>query len=164
VGPLLIVMPAGYGIYDGGRSTSAEEKVLAGERPSGSTVDDLTSSAAALVRRLVAAGALRSNDVRPPYVAAFAATVAPGQKTQLRYAVFDDSGRTKERLAVRDRQSRVLATWSVPLRATTATKTYSVTWKVPPDVPKRGLKFCLAAYDPTGNHGPVPSCAPVTVK
>jgi hypothetical protein len=25
IGPLLIVMPAGYGVYDGGRSTAAEE-------------------------------------------------------------------------------------------------------------------------------------------
>jgi hypothetical protein len=27
-GPLLIVMPNGYGIYDGGRSTRAEARVL----------------------------------------------------------------------------------------------------------------------------------------
>lgn len=28
VGPLLVVMPAGFGVYDGGRSTAAEEDVL----------------------------------------------------------------------------------------------------------------------------------------
>ena len=28
VGPLLVVMPAGFGVYDGGRSTAAEESVL----------------------------------------------------------------------------------------------------------------------------------------
>jgi hypothetical protein len=29
VGPLLVVMPAGFGIYDGGRSVAPEERVLA---------------------------------------------------------------------------------------------------------------------------------------
>lgn len=164
VGPLLVVMPAGFGIYDGGRSTAAEEKVLAGARPSGSGVDDLTSSAAEVVRRLVAAGALKSRDVRPPYVSAFTATVTPGEKTQLHYAVFDDSGRTKERLAIRDGRSRVLARWTVRLRATSPLRTYAVSWEVPADVPRRGLKFCLVAYDPSGNHAPVPSCAAVAVR
>src|SRR6185312_13198036 len=30
IGPLLIVMPAGFGMYDGGRSTAAESRVLKG--------------------------------------------------------------------------------------------------------------------------------------
>lgn len=164
VGPLLIVMPAGYGIYDGGRSTAAEEKVLAGASPSGASPDDLTSSAAAIVHRLVAASALKSKDIRPPYESAFTANVNPGRKTELHYAVFDDSGRTRERLAIRDRQNRVLEKWSVPLRSTTPTRTYTVSWAVPKSVPRHGLKFCLAAYDASGNHPPVPSCAPVNVK
>src|SRR5436305_1644314 len=36
VGPLLVVMPAGYGIYDGGRSVAAEDAVLAKLKVSGS--------------------------------------------------------------------------------------------------------------------------------
>ena len=47
---------------------------------------------------------------------------------------------------------------------TEANKTYSVPWKVPAEVPKKGLKFCLTAYDASGNHAAAPSCAPVTVK
>jgi hypothetical protein len=47
-----------YGIYDGGRSTAAERKVLpGGAHPSGSRADELTTSAVAVVRRLLAAGA-----------------------------------------------------------------------------------------------------------
>jgi hypothetical protein len=164
VGPLLIVMPAGFGIYDGGRSTAAEAKLMGDAPPTGSNADELASSAASLIRRLVAAGALKSKDILPPYASALAATISPGKQTNLHYAVFDDSGRTRERLAVRDVQGKVVKTWSTRLRMTQASKTYSVLWKVPAQVPKKGLKLCLAAYDPSGNHAATPSCAPVTVK
>jgi hypothetical protein len=163
IGPLLIVMPAGYGIYDGGRSTAAERKVLSDLHPSGSSADELTTSATTVVHKLVAVGALKSKDIKAPYVAAFAATVTAGRTARLRYTVFDDSGKTRERLAVRDGGSRVLATWTVPLRATSATKTYSVSWRVPSNVTTRALKFCVAAYDPSGNR-PAPSCAHVAVR
>src|SRR5262249_50781056 len=46
VGPLLIVMPEGYGIYDGGRSTAAEQAVLSKLAVDGSTKDALVASAA----------------------------------------------------------------------------------------------------------------------
>ncbi len=164
VGPLLIVMPAGFGIYDGGRSTAAEAKLLAGAAPAGSSPDELTSSAADMIHRLVAAGALKSKDIVPPYASVFAATITPGKQTNLHYAVFDDSGRTRERLALRDAGGKVVKTWSTRLRMTQAVKTYSVPWKVPANVPKKGLKLCLSAYDATGNHAATPSCAPVTVK
>jgi hypothetical protein len=39
VGPLLIVMPAGYGIYDGSRSTAAERAVLSRLTVGGAGVD-----------------------------------------------------------------------------------------------------------------------------
>jgi hypothetical protein len=162
IGPLLIVMPAGYGVYDGGRSTAAERKALLGEHPSGSSAEELTTSAATIVHRLVAVGALKSKDVKPPYVAAFSASVTAGRTARLNYAVFDDSGKTRERLAIRDRSNRVVATWTTALRTTVPTKTYSVLWHVPANV-KKGLKFCIAAYDPSGNHA-APNCAPVAVK
>jgi hypothetical protein len=65
--------------------------------------------------------------------------------------------------SVRDRGNRVVAKWAIGLRTTIATKTYFVSWKVPRGVAKTGLKFCLAAYDPSGNHTP-PRCSPVHVK
>jgi len=163
IGPLLIVMPGGYGIYDGGRSTAAEGKILAGTQPRGSAVDELTASVATIVHRLVAAGALKSKDVKAPYASAFAATITPGKTARLNYSVFDDSGKTSERLAVRGRGNRVVAKWAIGLRRTIATRTYFVSWKVPRDVAKSGLKFCLAAYDPSGNHTP-PRCSPLAVK
>jgi hypothetical protein len=156
-------MPAGYGIYDGGRSTAAERKVLADAQPSGSTPDELTTSVAEVVRRLVAAGALNSKDIKAPYVSALAASVTPGKTARLNYAVFDDSGKTRERMAVRDSKRRVIATWSTKLRTTDPRKTYSVAWHVPANVATNGLKFCIAAYDRTANHT-APNCARVAVK
>jgi len=164
VGPLLIVMPAGYGIYDGGRSTLPQRKVLTGAAPSGSSADELTRSAADIIHRLVAAGALKSKDIKAPYSSALTATVTRGRTTKLHYAVFDDSGKTTERLAVRDGGNRVLGKWTVPLHATVPTKTYSVAWTVPKITPKSGVRFCLAAYDSSGNHAATPSCVPLTVK
>jgi hypothetical protein len=67
-GPLLIVMPAGFGIYDQGLATTAEEKVLAGRTVKSDSADTLTASAADAVQALVAAGALKSKDTTPPYV------------------------------------------------------------------------------------------------
>jgi hypothetical protein len=162
IGPLLIAMPAGYGIYDGGRSTAAERKVLTVAGATGSTADELTTNTATTVRRLVATGALKSKDIKAPYVAPLRATVARARTTRLNYAVFDDSGKTRERLAVRDAAGHALAAWSTQLRATSPTKTYSVSWRVPTRAPKR-LRFCIVAYDPSGNHQ-APKCAAVTVK
>jgi hypothetical protein len=47
VGPLLIVMPSGYGIYDGGRSTAAQQGVLARLALPGSAKPDSLAAAAA---------------------------------------------------------------------------------------------------------------------
>jgi hypothetical protein len=162
VGPLLIVMPAGYGVYDGGRSTRAERSVIAtAPAVPGSNADALTNSAARLVHRLVAAGALKSKDVTKPYVAPAVATVSPGRRARLYYQVFDDSGKTRERLAVRVRGSRVVKSWSTKLRATAPGKSYSVPWSVPAQL--RGpLRFCVAAYDPSGNHAAT-QCARITI-
>jgi hypothetical protein len=161
VGPLLIVMPAGYGVYDGGRSTKAERTVLATAAAPGSSAGALTSSAARLVHRLVATGALKSKDVTKPYVAPAVATVRPGHRTRLYYQVYDDSGKTRERLAVRGAGNRVVTSWSTRLRPTAAGKSYSVAWAVPAKL--RGpLRFCVAAYDPSGNHAAT-QCARITV-
>ena len=110
----------------------------------------------------MAAGALKSKDIKAPYVAPLASSVSARRTARLNYVVFDDSGKTRERLAVRDRDNRVLAKWSTALRASAQGKTYSVSWRVPPNVPN-GVKLCIAAYDATGNHA-TPKCAPLAVK
>jgi hypothetical protein len=58
VGPLLIVTPAGFGIYDGGRSVASEKRVLAAARVKAPDPDGLTRTAADVVGRLVRSGAL----------------------------------------------------------------------------------------------------------
>ena len=61
IGPLLVVMPGGYGVYDGGRSTAAETSVLATiAKPASRRPDDLTTAASAAVAALLKSGALRS--------------------------------------------------------------------------------------------------------
>ena len=161
VGPLLIVMPAGYGVYDGGRSTKAERTVLATARPPGSSAGALTSSAARLVHRLVAAGALKSRTSRARTSRRPSPPSAPGTDARLYYQVFDDSGKTRERLAVRGAGNRVVTSWSTKLRPTAAGKSYSVAWAVPAKL--RGpLRFCVAAYDPSGNHAAT-QCARITI-
>src|SRR5438552_3343488 len=66
VGPLLIVMPAGFGVYDGGRTTAAEDAVLVRLKASASSADDLTRSAATAVQALLAAGRPRPKGRPPP--------------------------------------------------------------------------------------------------
>src|SRR5262249_23436230 len=76
-GPLLVVMPAGLGVYDGGRSTSAAEAALQSVRVTAATPDDLTRSATAALEALEAAGTLRSPDVKAPLVTPRPASATP---------------------------------------------------------------------------------------
>ena len=92
VGPLLIAMPAGFGIYDGGRSTAAEARVLGGvAAPRSAKPDDLASATTTAVSRLLQAGALKSKDILPPYTAVLRSTLKQGVLTTV-YQLFDDSG------------------------------------------------------------------------
>ena len=100
VGPLLIVMPSGYGIYDGGRSTAAESAVLAAlAKPASTKPDDLTTAATAAVGELLRRGALRSRDILPPYVETVRAT-AVGTQLKVLYYLSDDSGRASATLEI----------------------------------------------------------------
>jgi len=162
VGPLLIVMPSGFGIYDGGRSTAAEGAVLARLKVSGSNGDDLTRSAADAVQKLLAAGALKSKDIKPPYVAALNSSGSLGRKIRLNYATFDDSGKTREFIAVRAGDT-VLWKTATKLRATRADRTYFALWPSPKTVPAGPLKFCVQAADPSG-HRSKPNCLQIQTK
>src|SRR6266516_885085 len=51
-GPLLVVMPAGFGIWKGSGDTTSEQHTLAGVKVHASTPDALVLSAAAGVRKL----------------------------------------------------------------------------------------------------------------
>jgi hypothetical protein len=160
-GPLLIVMPAGFGMYDAGRPVAAEERVLASAMIKGSDPDGLTSTAADVVARLLRAGALRSKDIRAPFATAYSATVNRGTTARLRFGVSDDSAwsRIVARVVVR---SRVFARLRTPLLRLTAAKTVFLPWKVPRTLPKSGVRVCVVAVDGAGNRS-TKACTAITV-
>lgn len=158
VGPVLVAMPAGFGIYDGGRSTAAEESVLASLRVDAGSPDDFARSATVAVQRLAAADALSSTDIRAPLVTAHPAFAQRGKKTTLRFDVFDDSGRSKA--VVRVYENRLLlATLATPMRYAIGTRKVGVSWHVPVKLASRQLRYCVVAVDPSGNRS-APTCAP----
>lgn len=157
VGPLLVVMPVGFGIYDGGRSTAAEEQALRGLSVSAASPDDLASSAAIAVRRLATAHALTSPDVKAPLVTAHPAFATRGRTVLLHFDVFDDSGRSSAVVRVYDDGSPV-ARFTSPTRFKIGTRNAVVRWPVPARLRSRRLSFCVVASDPAGNRSK-PACA-----
>ncbi len=156
-GPLLVVMPNGIGVYDSGRSTDGEERVLRSLAVAAGSPDDLVRSATAAVTQLEAAGALRSPDVRPPQVTAHPATAERGKRAALHFDLYDDSGRVSASVSVYSRGA-LLATLRVPPVLSVATRQVVVHWPVPRRIPGRALRFCVVAVDPTGNRS-APACA-----
>ena len=163
LGPILIVMPSGFGIYDGGRSTAAERRVLARLRVGGSSSDVLTASAATAVLRLHAAGALRSKDVLAPRAAMYAAYGARGELMKLYYTLQDDSDRAGAAVWVAAGRSRV-ATFRLPLRRLyRQVASFAIDWRVPRQLPRGEKRACLAARDASGNASAT-TCAALTIR
>jgi hypothetical protein len=162
VGPLLIVMPAGFGVWDGGRSTAAEEHVLAGQKIGGNTPEELTRAAMAAVLALTAAGALKSKDVTPPYVQALPAAGVRGKTAKLEYYVGDDSKRAAVTIQVQS-GGRALATIKVPLATVQLGQIYKTSWAVPRKLAKGVIQFCIVGTDPSRNRSPK-ACAPLTIR
>lgn len=158
VGPLLVVMPTGFGVYDGGRPTAAAEQALRGLSVSGTSPDELVRGATAALQRLAAAGALRSRDVTAPRVTAHPAYATRGKTASLRFDLYDDSGRSKALVLVYDNRSR-LATLTSPTGFQIGTRTVRVRWPVPTKLHSRRLRYCVSASDPAGNTSK-PACAP----
>jgi hypothetical protein len=158
VGPLLVVMPAGYGIYDGGRSTAAEEAVLRSLHVDATNPDALTRSAVTAVQHLAAASALDSADIRAPLVTPYPASARRGRPATLRFDLFDDSGRSSAVVRVYE-GGRLVATLASQLQLEIGTRHASVRWPVPVRLRSRTLRFCVVASDPSGNHS-APACAP----
>src|SRR5205085_5918996 len=161
VGPLLIVMPSGWGVYDGGRSVAAENGVLNGIDVSGSAPDNLVRSAATAVQRLESAGALKSADIRPPYVYPQSTTIHPGKTAAFYFRVLDDSNRAGVSITIRD-GSKTLASLNSPLAPTNYPNARSVSWAVPKAIAKRGVKICMSATDAAGNKSST-TCMPLKV-
>jgi hypothetical protein len=87
-------MPAGFGVYDGGRTTTAEEAALHQLHVDASSPEGLAHSATTAVQHLAAASALDSTDIRAPLVTAYPASAYRGKPANLRFDRFDDSGRS----------------------------------------------------------------------
>jgi hypothetical protein len=158
VGPLLVLMPDGFGVYDGGRSTAAEDTVLRSLRVDATSPDGFTQSATTAVQRLAAASALDSADLRAPLVTAYPASAHRGKDATLRFDVFDDSGRAGALVRVYE-SGALVATLPTPMRFQIGTRRARVTWHVPKRLRSRRLRFCVVASDPSGNRSS-PGCAP----
>lgn len=161
VGPLLIVMPSGYGIYDGGRSTAAESAVLATlAKPASTKPDDLTGAAATAVAELLRRGALRSRDILPPYVETVRAA-AVGAQLKVLYYLSDDSGKASAKLEIL-RGGKQLFAAQEPAHPTGISRPESRTVTVPSSVSLAHTRLCIVATDPSGNVGR--ACRPIAVK
>jgi len=158
LGPVLVVMPAGFGIYDGGRSTAAEDGILRSLRVDASSPDGLTQSATTAVQHLTTASALDSTDIRAPLVTAYPASARRGRPATLRFDVFDDSGRSSAVVHVYE-SGALFATLVTQMQFQISTRHASVTWHVPKQLRSRRLRFCVVASDPSGNRS-APTCAP----
>jgi hypothetical protein len=162
VGPLLIVMPAGFGIYDGGRPVDAEEHVLDAIRIDAPGGEPLAQSAVRAVDRLVSSGALRSKDIRAPFVAALPLTIERGTKARLRFRVGDDSGWARLVARVLVKSHRV-ATVRSRLMRVRPTAPVSLLWKAARTLPERAVRVCVVAADAAGNRSSS-TCSPVKVR
>jgi hypothetical protein len=160
-GPLLIVMPTGFGIYDAGRPTPAEAKVLARLRIDATSADKLTASATVAVQALVAAGALKSKDITPPYIAMCAATGSRGQTVTLQFNVADDSKKATATLQILN-AGRPVTTLRFRYRTAVLNRPRTARWLVPRSLKASLLKVCLTASDPSGNHAGK-ACAPLKI-
>jgi hypothetical protein len=158
VGPLLVVMPAGFALYDGGRSTAAADQVLRSVQVSTANPDEFARSAATAVQRLAAAGALSSPDVKAPLVTAHPASATRGRPATLRFDLFDDSGRASATVRVYE-HGALVATLRSPSGFEIGTRRARVRWVVPRRLRSRQLRFCVVASDPAGNRS-APACAP----
>ena len=151
VGPLLIAMPAGFGVYDGGRSTAAEERVLGTITAHSANPDDLTRLGTTAVKRLLDAGALRSKDITKPFALALASTGSRGGVARLRYAASDDSMRSRVQASVRTSAGTTIGRVTTPVRFLQPQRISIVRWHAPRRAPSR-LRFCVVAIDPGGNR------------
>ena len=156
-GPLLVVMPNGFGIYDGSRSTAAAQQVLQGLQLAAASPDQLTLSAASALEHLESAGALRSPDVLAPLVTAYPASAKRGRLATLHFDLFDDSGWSKATVRVYENGLPV-ATLTTRMTFAIGTRHAFVRWAVPKTLPSRQLRFCVVAEDQAGNRSE-PACA-----
>lgn len=161
-GVLLIVMPAGFGVYHGGKSTAKAEAALRDATLGGALAESLLTAATDAVVRLAAAGALAWKDIIAPQVSVAPATGKRGKQLEFRYALFDDSGKSSASAVVVLAPSRTVASWRVPSRALQGFQLFTLKWKVPKTLARGKFSFCVTAKDAAGNRSPK-TCTPLRI-
>jgi hypothetical protein len=164
-GPLVIAMPAGFGVYvkEEDRIPSLE-KLLAQVDFDASTVDELTETATAGVNKLRSSLGHPSGDARAPKAHALPLTAKLGAKAKLRFRVSDNSGKARALVRVYGSQYALYATLTMPLRKVGARGSLqAVSWRVPRAMGAGKFRFCVLATDRAGNASKT-SCAKLVLK
>jgi hypothetical protein len=158
-GVLLVVMPAGFGVFKKAGSTTSYEHAVSAVNIDGSSADALVNTATSAVRRLTAS-VPKDVDRAAPRVQALNVVAKHGTRADLTYDVNDNSGRSREVVKVYAAK-RVVATIRSPLEVTHGGTLDAVRWRVPAHAAK-SYRFCVVATDPAGNSSR-PSCAAIRV-
>ena len=161
-GPLLVVMPSGFGFVDRSRPVAKATSAIAGVSIQSSRAADLTLAAARAVTALEHAALLHYKDTYAPQASPASATVAAGQRLALRYQVWDDSGRAKVAIQLRNQRNVVVSRLQVPLRSVAQGAWYFVVWRAPLTLAHSVLAYCVQATDVAGNHSRL-TCTKLTV-
>jgi hypothetical protein len=161
-GPLLVVMPAGFGFVDRTQAVAGANMELSRMSIHSPSPADLTLAAAEAVNGLEHARLLRYKDTFAPAVTPQGASVAGGRLVALRYQVWDDSGRARFEIEVQNARQVGLSRFHVPLRKVAPGTWYFVAWHVPRALSHRVLNFCAQGVDAAGNHSHR-SCTKLTV-
>jgi hypothetical protein len=162
-GPLLVVMPAGFGFSEAGKTKIGADATLRKLSIGGPSPDALMLSAADAVAALERGSALHFKDTVKPEANTFPTKAFAGARVALAYAAFDDSGRAKINLEVDSPRHIQVARFNVPLRKIDGTKRYTVIWRVPARFAHKVLALCIQATDPAGNTSPR-TCATLSIK
>ena len=160
---LLVVMPAGFGVHNGGRPVDRESSALADLKVESPDPDGLATAATAAVEKLrEALGSGAAGDVTAPTVTALPATGSRGKPAVLRYRVFDGGGSSREVVRVYGPAFLLFATIVKRLEPAKPARTTTAVWKVPKTLQARKLQFCVLAEDRSGNQRT--SCAPLKIR
>jgi hypothetical protein len=160
---LLVVMPAGFGIYHNGLTVDRETAALAGIAVDSADSDGLANAAIAAVTSLRnAIGTPAKKDSVPPTVKALVAKGSKGKPAVLHYTVFDSSGRSKEIVRVYGPALLLFTTIVTKYAKAKPRRAAKVTWRVPLKLETTKLQFCVVAEDLAGNQSKA-SCAPIRI-
>ena len=101
------------------------------------------------------------DDREPPLLRTLRGSARPGTTANLRYRVWDDSGKSRETLTILDGKAQ-LGRVIVPLHADEYRQVYAAHWHVPAGLKRGERLFCAVATDANGNASKR-SCSAITV-